>query len=183
MAIVASKSNGQLCMVNLFLHVSVSLPLIRPVLQKAFRGLFPTIHSAQGRRESESLPGWVHIEWLRKITSISSSGARTGRTGTSVTTRRTAGTTHDAANDELELTRYETAEPFSEALERTHTYATDGHVRWEPHLRYSRHDLRATWHLPRLSPIPGYESILEIVSPKEAENIESSRRSSPVGEK
>lgn len=149
--------------------------------------MFPTIHSdsAQGRRESESLPGWVHIEWLRKITSISSSGARTGRTttGTSAATRVTRGgtNTQDPANDEVELTSHQGSEPFSEALERTHTYATtDGHVRWEPHLGYSPHDLRATWHLPARSPVPGYESVLEIVRPKEARDRDSSRRSSPV---
>ncbi|KAH8767250.1 hypothetical protein F5883DRAFT_670534 [Diaporthe sp. PMI_573] len=159
--------------------VAISLPLIRPVLQKFFRGVFPSIHSAQGRRDSESLPGWVHIEWLRKITSISSSGARTGRTATTVTTRRTEGTPHDATNDEVELTRYQGPDSFSEAVTRTHTYASDGHVHWEPHLPYSGHDLRATWHLPARSPVPGYETILEILSPKEASNGRS-RPESPV---
>lgn len=160
--------------------VAISLPLIRPVLQRVFRRMFPTIHSSQGRRESESLPRWVHIEWLRKITSISSSGARTGRTGTTVTTRVTAGTTHDTANDGVELTRYQGPESFSEAVTRTHTYATDGHVHWELHSPPSRHDLRATWHLPQRSPVPGYESILEILSPKEGGDNNSNRRGSPV---
>lgn len=182
MAIVASKSKHPPDPLSLpcLLHLLVSLPLVRPVLNKAFRGLFPSISSSRGRRDSESLPGWVHMEWLRKITSISSSGARTGRTGTSVTTRVTRGDTRDAANDEMELTRYQGPDSFSDAVTRTHTYATDGHVHWEPQSPHSPHDLRATWHLPQRSPVPGYESILEIISPKDDGSSNRFRPGSPV---
>lgn len=158
--------------------LSVSLPLVRPVLQKVYRGVFPPSLN-RDRRDSESYPGWVHIEWLRKITSVSSSGIRTGRTATTATTRVTGGTRHDTTNDEVELARYQGLDSFADAMTRTHTYATGEHVHWERSTSDLRNDLRVPWHLPPRSPVPGFESILEIVSPKDAGNFNRSRTGSP----
>lgn len=127
------------------------------------------------------MPGWVHIEWLRKLTSISSSGARTGRTATTATTRVTGGTRHDAAADEVELTRYQGLDSFGDAVTRTHTYATGEHVHWGPSISDDRNSVGGVpWHLPPMSPVSGFESILEIVSPKEAGNFNRSKSGSPA---
>ncbi|KAJ0107478.1 hypothetical protein J7T55_007667 [Diaporthe amygdali] len=155
--------------------VAISLPLVRPVLQKAFRGLFPTRTDTRGSQDAEHYPGWVHMEWLRKLTSISSSTARTGRTARTATTGVTGDTRHDVANDEVELTSYHDLDSFADAMTRTHTYATGGRVPLESGSSDFRNDLRVTWRLPPRSPVPGFDSILEIVSPKEAGSFDRSK--------
>lgn len=99
---------------------------------------------------------------------------------TTATTGVAGSTRHDAANDEVELTRYPGLDSFADAMTRTHTYATGEHVHWEPHAPHIQDNLRVHWFLPPRSPVPGYESILEIVSPKGTENFSRSRSRSPV---
>lgn len=92
----------------------------------------------------------------------------------------TGGIRHDAANDEVELTRYQGLESFADAVTRTHTYATGEHVHWEPSISDTRNSMGVPWHLPPMSPVSGFESILEIVSPKEAGNFNRSKSGSPA---
>lgn len=87
----------------------------------------------------------------------------------------TGDTRHDPTNDEVELTRYQGLDSFAEAVTRTHTYATGEDVLLESGASDFRNDPRIPWCLPRISPVPGFESILEIVTSKEAGYIEKGK--------
>lgn len=92
----------------------------------------------------------------------------------------TGGIRHDTAADEVELTSYQGLDSFADAVTRTHTYGTGEHVHWEPSAPDARNDLRAPWYLPPMSPVSGFESILEIVGPKGSGNFNRSKSGSPA---